>query len=68
MTWTEEAQTRTETEPAFKQMELKAHELSGYAVSSNVLVHDVLCQAPLHSSEARNHHPVEDGAAGGKAT
>src|SRR5437763_2628217 len=40
MTWTEEAQTRTETEPAFKQMELKAHELSGYAVSSNVLVQD----------------------------
>lgn len=40
MTWTEEAQTRTETEPAFKQMELKAHELSGYAVSSNVLLQD----------------------------
>lgn len=40
MTWTEEAQTRTETEPQFKQMELKAHELSGYAVSSNVLIQD----------------------------
>lgn len=40
MNWTEEAQTRTETEPAFKQMELKAHELSGYAVSSNVLLQD----------------------------
>jgi HK97 family phage major capsid protein len=40
MKWTEEAQTRTETEPQFKQMELKAHELSGYAVSSNVLLQD----------------------------
>ena len=40
MFWTEEAQTRTETEPQFKQMELKAHELSGYAVSSNVLLQD----------------------------
>jgi HK97 family phage major capsid protein len=40
MQWTEEAQNRTETEPAFKQMELKAHELSGYAVSSNVLLQD----------------------------
>jgi HK97 family phage major capsid protein len=40
MQWTEEAQNRTETEPQFKQMELKAHELSGYAVSSNVLLQD----------------------------
>jgi HK97 family phage major capsid protein len=40
MYWTEEAQTRTETEPQFKMMELKAHELSGYAVSSNVLLQD----------------------------
>jgi HK97 family phage major capsid protein len=40
MYWTEEAQTRTETEPAFKMMELKAHELSGYSVSSNILVQD----------------------------
>jgi HK97 family phage major capsid protein len=40
MNWTEEAQNRTETEPAFKMMELKAHELSGYAVSSNVLLQD----------------------------
>ncbi|HJT75718.1 MAG TPA: phage major capsid protein [Gemmataceae bacterium] len=38
--WTEEAQTRTETEPQFKMMELKAHELSGYSVSSNVLLQD----------------------------
>ncbi len=38
--WTEEAQNRTETEPAFKMMELKAHELSGYTVSSNVLLQD----------------------------
>jgi HK97 family phage major capsid protein len=40
MYWTEEAQVRTETEPQFKMMELKAHELSGYSVSSNVLLAD----------------------------
>src|SRR5262249_21856568 len=40
MYWTAEAQTRTETEPQFKQMELKAWELSGYSVSSNVLLQD----------------------------
>jgi HK97 family phage major capsid protein len=40
MVWTAEAQTRTETEPQFKQMELKAWELSGYSVSSNVLLQD----------------------------
>ncbi len=40
MYWTAEAQTRTETEPLFKQMELKANELSGYSVSSNVLLQD----------------------------
>lgn len=38
--WTAEAQTRTETEPKFKMMELKAQELSGYSVSSNVLLQD----------------------------
>jgi HK97 family phage major capsid protein len=38
--WTEEAQSRTETEPQFKMLELKAHELSGYTVSSNVLLQD----------------------------
>jgi HK97 family phage major capsid protein len=38
--WTAEAQTRTETEPAFKMMELKAQELSGYSVSSNILLQD----------------------------
>jgi HK97 family phage major capsid protein len=40
--WTAEAQTRTETEPQFKMMELKAHELSGYSVSSNVLLQDAV--------------------------
>lgn len=40
MYWTQEAQTRTETEPQFKMMELKAQELSGYAVSSNILLQD----------------------------
>jgi HK97 family phage major capsid protein len=38
--WTQEAQTRTEVEPAFKMMELKAQELSGYSVSSNILLQD----------------------------
>jgi HK97 family phage major capsid protein len=38
--WTAEAQNRTETEPQFKMMELKAWELSGYTVSSNVLLQD----------------------------
>ena len=38
--WTAEAQTRTETEPAFKMMELKAQELSGYLVSSNIILQD----------------------------
>ena len=40
MSWTAESQTRAETEPQFKQMELKAWELSGYSVSSNVLLQD----------------------------
>jgi hypothetical protein len=40
MYWSAEAQTRTETEPQFKQMELRAWELSGYSVSSNVLLQD----------------------------
>ena len=40
MNWTAEAQTRTETEPQFKMLELKAYELSGYSVSSNVLLQD----------------------------
>jgi HK97 family phage major capsid protein len=40
MYWTSEAQTRTETEPKFKMMELKAQELSGYSVSSNILLQD----------------------------
>jgi hypothetical protein len=38
--WTSEAQTRTESEPAFKMMELKAQELSGYSVSSNIILQD----------------------------
>jgi HK97 family phage major capsid protein len=40
MNWTAEAQARTENEPQFKQMELRAWELSGYSVSSNVLLQD----------------------------
>jgi HK97 family phage major capsid protein len=38
--WTSEAQTRTESDPGFKMMELKAQELSGYSVSSNILLQD----------------------------
>ncbi len=38
--WTSEAQTRSEFEPTFRQLELKAHELSAYSVSSNVLIQD----------------------------
>lgn len=38
--WTAEAATRSEYEPAFRQLELKAHELSAYSVSSNVLIQD----------------------------
>ncbi len=38
--WTAEAQTRTEAEPQFKQLELRAWELSAYSVASNVLVQD----------------------------
>jgi HK97 family phage major capsid protein len=38
--WTEEAQTRVETEPLFKQIELIAHELSGYSKVSNTLLAD----------------------------
>jgi HK97 family phage major capsid protein len=37
--WTGEAQTRTESEPAFKQMELRAWELSAYLTTSRPL-HD----------------------------
>jgi HK97 family phage major capsid protein len=38
--WTSEAQTRTEIEPQFKMMELKAQELSGYTVASNIILQD----------------------------
>lgn len=38
--WTEEAASRTETEPAFKQMKMEAHELSGYSKVSNTLLAD----------------------------
>ena len=39
-TWTAEAATRSETEPTFRQIELKAHELSFYTVASNNLLAD----------------------------
>jgi HK97 family phage major capsid protein len=38
--WTAEAQARTESEPQFKQLELRPWELSAYSVSSNVLLQD----------------------------
>jgi HK97 family phage major capsid protein len=40
MYWTEEAATRTETEPQFRQIELIAHELSGFTLASNTLLQD----------------------------
>ncbi len=40
--WTAEAQTRTEYEPQFKQLELRPWELSAYSVSSNVLLQDAV--------------------------
>jgi len=39
-TWTEEAGTKTETEPTFKTIKLQYHELSGYTVASNMLRQD----------------------------
>jgi HK97 family phage major capsid protein len=39
-TWTAEAATRAESEPKFRQTELKAHELSFYAVASNTFLAD----------------------------
>jgi HK97 family phage major capsid protein len=39
-TWTEEAATRVETEPQFRQIELIAHELAGYSVASRTLMAD----------------------------
>lgn len=38
--WTEEAAAMNETEPTFKQLELIAHELSGYSKISNALMSD----------------------------
>ncbi len=40
MTWTQEQQTRPETEPAFRQVELKAWDLTGYALESNPMAAD----------------------------
>jgi HK97 family phage major capsid protein len=38
--WTEEGTTLNETEPTFKDIELVAHELSGYSIASNSLLED----------------------------
>jgi HK97 family phage major capsid protein len=38
--WTEEGGTKTETEPAFKQIELVAHKLAGYTQASDELLAD----------------------------
>jgi len=38
--WTGEAATLNETEPDFKQLELTAHELSGYSKAANSLIED----------------------------
>lgn len=38
--WTSEGGLRTETEPQFRQVELRAYELSGYTIASNSLIQD----------------------------
>ncbi len=38
--WAEEASAVSETEPLFRQLELVAHELSGYSLMSNALLED----------------------------
>ena len=38
--WTEEASLLNETEPSFRQLEMVAHELSGYSLMSNTLLND----------------------------
>ncbi|HKB41903.1 MAG TPA: phage major capsid protein [Gemmataceae bacterium] len=38
--WAEEASALNETEPTFRQLELVAHELSGYSLMSNALLAD----------------------------
>jgi HK97 family phage major capsid protein len=38
--WTEEAQSKPEYEPSFKQLELVAHELSAFTLASNQLLAD----------------------------
>ncbi len=38
--WTEEAGTKTETEPSFEFLELIAHELSGFTAISDILLQD----------------------------
>lgn len=38
--WTEETGTKTETEPAFKELELVAHKLAGYTQASDELLED----------------------------
>jgi len=38
--WTEEAATKQEEEPTFRQIRLTAHELSGYTIASNQLLAD----------------------------
>lgn len=40
MTWTEEAATKDETEPAFKQLELVARKLAGYLQAADELMDD----------------------------
>jgi HK97 family phage major capsid protein len=38
--WAEEASSRPETEPQFKQVSLIAHELTGYTLASNTILQD----------------------------
>jgi hypothetical protein len=72
--WTGDAQTRQETKPQFKMMELKAQEPSGYTVSSNVLPQDaafgleklLFILAPLKGAFPRSGcRPAVDGGSCG---
>jgi len=63
MFWTGEAKARAETEPKFRQLQLKAYDLSGVALMSNPLTQDALgINAWLRNLFARSIAWFEDYA------
>ncbi len=60
MKWTGESQPRTETEPQFKQAELKAWELSGSAVVSRPLLDDGDAALPASRERKRPEESALD--------